>query len=186
MTETHVFPWWMGYLLASPLRKLRDNPEAMLGPYLRPGMTVLDVGCAMGFFSLPMARMGGEEGRIICVDLQERMMRVLQKRARRAGLASRIETRICAPESLGLADLSGAVDFALVYAVLHEVPDRQRFLREIHQTLRRDGMLFFGEPPGPVPPEDYEEEVSLIGAVGFAGIPARHPERPMTAVFKKR
>lgn len=96
-----------------------------------------------------------------------------------------IETRICAPGSLGLADLSGVVDFALVYAVLHEVPDRERFLREIRRTLRRDGTLFFGEPSSPVRPEDYKEEVSLITAVGFAGIPARHPERAMTAVFRK-
>jgi cyclopropane fatty-acyl-phospholipid synthase-like methyltransferase len=37
----------------------------MLGPYVKPGMTVLDVGCGMGFFSIGMARMVGDEGRVI-------------------------------------------------------------------------------------------------------------------------
>ena len=36
---------------------------------------MIDAGCAMGFYSLPMARMVGSGGRVICVDLQEKMVR---------------------------------------------------------------------------------------------------------------
>ncbi len=64
-----VCPWYLGYLLASPLRRLLENPERMLRPYVRPGMTVLEPGSGMGFFSLPLARLVGAEGRVVCVDL---------------------------------------------------------------------------------------------------------------------
>ncbi len=185
MNENHVFPWWLGYLLVSPLRKWRDNPETMLGPYLRPGMRTLDVGCAMGFFSLPMARMCGEQGKVICVDLQPKMLQSLEKRASRAGLSSRIETRVCTAESLEISDLYGQVDFALVYAVLHEVFNPRQFLREIHRALSRNGLLFFGEPSGPVRPPEFEEELSLIAGEGFVRIPSRHPDGPQSAVFGK-
>ena len=68
--DHHVCPWWIGYLIASHLRKLGENPDTILGPLVEPGMTVVDVGCAMGFFSLPLARMVGESGRVLCVDVQ--------------------------------------------------------------------------------------------------------------------
>ena len=82
-----VCPWWLGYLLASPIRRWFENPQDVLGPHLKSGATALDVGCAMGFFSLPMAELVGPNGRVICVDLQERMIRSLRKRADRQPLS---------------------------------------------------------------------------------------------------
>jgi len=57
-----VYPVWVGYLLASPIRKLFQNLHKILGHYIEKGMKVLDVGCAMGFFSLPLAGMVGPMG----------------------------------------------------------------------------------------------------------------------------
>lgn len=68
-----VCPVWVGYLLTSPIRKLFQNPQKMLGHYIENGMKVLDVVCAMGFFSLPIVRMGSSNERVICVDMQDRM-----------------------------------------------------------------------------------------------------------------
>jgi ubiquinone/menaquinone biosynthesis C-methylase UbiE len=63
MPHEHVCPWWIGYLLASPLRRLVQKPEVILRPFLSNGMRVLEVGPGMGFFTLPMARMVGSAGR---------------------------------------------------------------------------------------------------------------------------
>ncbi|MBN1532049.1 MAG: methyltransferase domain-containing protein [Spirochaetes bacterium] len=185
MTETHLFPWWMGYLLVSPLRRLRDNPETMLLPYVAEGMTVIEPGCAMGFFSLPMAAMTGASGRVVCIDLQERMLRALKRRARRAGLESVIETRLCSTESLMLSDLTGRADFALVNGVLHEVPSKERFIGEIRLALREGGVLFFGEPAGPVNRRCFEAELSVIRGAGFRAVPPRHRTPGRTAVFER-
>ena len=42
----HVCPVWAGYFLANRLRRFLQNPYTILAPYVRPGMTVLDVGSA--------------------------------------------------------------------------------------------------------------------------------------------
>jgi hypothetical protein len=36
----HVCPWWGGYFIDNPLRRLFHNPEKIVGPYVQPGMTV--------------------------------------------------------------------------------------------------------------------------------------------------
>jgi 2-polyprenyl-3-methyl-5-hydroxy-6-metoxy-1,4-benzoquinol methylase len=55
--------WWGGYFIDNRLRRLLHDPERLLGPYVTPGMTVLDVGCGMGWFSIPMAKLVGTQGR---------------------------------------------------------------------------------------------------------------------------
>ena len=78
-------PWWMGYLLACPMRRWSQKPEALLAPYLHEGMTVLEPGPGMGFFTLPMSRMAGPAGKIVAVDIQARMLENLRRRAMKAG-----------------------------------------------------------------------------------------------------
>jgi ubiquinone/menaquinone biosynthesis C-methylase UbiE len=163
----HVCPFWVGYLLLSPVRKLITNPDRILEPYVRSGMTVLDAGTAMGFFSLPLARLVGESGRVVCVDLQERMIASLKKRAANAGLEGRMEFRVCEPESLTIDDLAGRVDFAVASAVVHEVPDQRRFLTEIFNALKKGGNLLFSEPAGHVSRDGFNGSLSLARAVGF-------------------
>ena len=70
-----VCPWWLGYVLASPIRKWLQNPQEILRPYLASGMITLDIGSGMGFFSLPMAHAVQPGGKVIAVDLQEKMIR---------------------------------------------------------------------------------------------------------------
>ena len=76
-----VCPWWLGYFFASPVRRLIENPEQLLGPYIREGMTILEPGPGMGFFTLPMAEMAGPKGRIVAVDIQDKMLGGLRRRA---------------------------------------------------------------------------------------------------------
>ena len=114
--ERHVCPWWIGFLLVSPLRRWSQDPVKILGPLIKEGMKVMDVGCAMGFFSLPMARMVGPTGQVICIDSQEKMIKSLKKRAAKAGLSDRIETRVCSPNSLEIDDIPGdIIDFERVW-----------------------------------------------------------------------
>ena len=165
-----VCPWWVGYLLASPLRRLIQKPEELLTPYVEEGMTVMDVGCAMGFFSLPLAELVGPEGRVVCVDLQERMIRSLRRRATRANLENRIEMRVCSAESLGTDDLEGAVDFAMTFAVVHEVPEPTRLLAEIRSALRAEGRFLLAEPAGHVSRKHFSETIAAAEAVGLSVI----------------
>ena len=181
----HVCPFWVGYFLLSQVRKLITNPDRILELYVKPGMAVLDAGTAMGFFSLPLARMVGESGRVVCVDLQERMISSLKKRAVNAGLDDRMEFRVCTSESLAIDDLSGTIDFALAVAVVHEVPDQRRFLTEIFNALKKGGGLLFSEPAGHVSRDGFNGTLSLARAVGFEIHETRKIIRNHSALLRK-
>ena len=163
----HVCPWWIGYLLASPLRRLLQNPRKILAPYIKPGMVALDVGCAMGFFSLDMARMVGAEGKVVCVDLQPKMIKALVRRATKAGLNDRIDHRACDKNGLGLEDLGEKVDFALAFALVHELPDAEVFFQQIRAALRPGGVCLVAEPKGHVSEKRFEETLAAAEKAGF-------------------
>ncbi|MHB9030629.1 MAG: methyltransferase type 11, partial [Candidatus Latescibacterota bacterium] len=61
----HICPVWLGRFQTSPLRRRFQNPDAILRPYVKSGMWALDVGCAMGYYSFPLAEMVGEHGRVV-------------------------------------------------------------------------------------------------------------------------
>ncbi len=157
----------MGRLLANPLRKLFENPRKLVGPHIEKGMTVLEPGPGMGFFTLPMARMVGPEGKVVAVDLSQEMLTGLSRRAAKAGLAERIECRECRPERLGLEDLAGKVDLATVIHVVHEVVDQEAFFTEILATLKPGGRLLVVEPKSHVSDEEFAESVVTCVEIGF-------------------
>lgn len=181
-----VCPVWIGYFLASPVRKLFENPRAIIEPYVEEGMTVLDIGCAMGFFSLPLARMVGGRGKVVCVDLQEKMLKSLEKRARRAGLSDRIETRICQQDSLDLGDVVEEIDFALAYAVVHEVPDASKFFAEAYGSIKPSGRLLLAEPQGHVSKEGFEKTVAAAEQSGFAVAGSPSLRRSLAVLLEKK
>lgn len=154
-------------MLASPLRRLLYDPEEILRPHIREGMNVLDLGCGMGFFSLPAARMVGKTGKVICVDLQEKMIRGLLRRSNKAGLSNRIDARVCRQDSLALGDINGKIDFALAFALIHEVPDKGRLLSEISEATKQTGRLLIAEPKGHVSKDGFDETVSAAEHAGF-------------------
>jgi len=133
-------------------------------------MIVLDIGSAMGFFSLPAAELVGARGRVICVDLQEKMLASLRRRATRAGLQHRIETRACRADSLGVTDLRGQIDFALAFAVVHEVPDARTLFAEAHAALKPGRTMLVAEPKGHVKGAAFAQMVSIAEACGFRSL----------------
>jgi len=162
-----VCPWWLGYFLLNPLRRVVQSPERVVGPYVREGMTVFEPGPGMGYFTLPLARRVGPRGRVIAADVQERMLASLRRRASRAGVADRIETRHVTGGDPGLADLRGQVDFVLAFAVVHELPDQERFFAEAVAALKPGGRMLLAEPSGHVSEHAFEATITKAGAAGL-------------------
>jgi 2-polyprenyl-3-methyl-5-hydroxy-6-metoxy-1,4-benzoquinol methylase len=174
--EDHVCPWWLAYSFDNPLRRLLHPPERLLAGWVRPGMTVLDVGCGIGHFSLGMARLVGPGGRVIAADLQGRALAVVERRARRAGLAGRITTQRCAADSCGVA---GPVDFALAFWMLHETPSAEVFCRQIAGTLAPGGRFLVAEPVFHVGRADFDAELAAAGRAGLKLV-----ERPRVRISR--
>lgn len=179
----HVCPWWGGYFIDNPLRRLLHNPEKILGPYVKPGMTVMDIGCGMGFCSIAMAKMVGEDGKVIAVDLQQKMLDVLAKRARKAGVGNGITTHRCDSDRLGV-DVK--VDFVLAFMMVHEVPDTRRLLEQVHACLKPDGRLFVAEPRIHVPPAQFDAMVKIAEEVGLKLSEQPHVRWCRAVVLEKR
>jgi cyclopropane fatty-acyl-phospholipid synthase-like methyltransferase len=161
---TFTCPWWLIFTFDNPLRKLAHNPQKILSPFVKTGSTVLDVGCGMGYFSLGLAELVGEKGKVIAADLQPEMLAGLSKRAKTAGLESRIHPQISTPDKIGVTD---PVDFALAFWMVHEVRQREEFLREIFNTLKSGGKFLIVEPIIHVSGKDFERTVTLSHEIGF-------------------
>lgn len=185
MAKHGVCPWWLGYLLASPLRRLSQNPARILLPYLRPGMTVLEPGPGMGFFTLDMARMVGASGRVVAVDVQPRMIEALKRRARRAGLLDRIDARIVEAGSMALGGLDGSFDFVFACAVVHEVPSAARFFAEAARAMKSGAKLLLAEPAGHVENAEFSEQTAAAERSGLRLIERPPIARCHTALFEK-
>lgn len=151
-----VCPWYRVRWFDNALRRVFFNPARMFGPYVRPGMTVMDVGCGAGFNCLGLARLVGDGGRVIAVDLQPRLLDILKARARRAGLLHRIRTRQCEADDIGIGE---PVDFVNAFWMVHETPSTEGFFRQVSSCLEPGGHLFVAEPRLHVSPEEFRQMI---------------------------
>lgn len=164
MAKHSVCPWWIGYLLASPVRKFFQDPVHILSPYVRAGMSVLEPGPGMGFFTLEIARLVGPSGRVVAVDVQPQMIEGLKRRARKAGLFDRIDARVAHDESMNLNDLDGAIDFTFAFAVVHETPSADNFFAEAACAMKSGAALLLAEPAGHVSEAEFNEQLAAATA----------------------
>lgn len=181
----HVCPWWLGYLLTSPIRRLLVSPGKILAPHVRQGMTVLEPGPGMGFFTLELARLVAGSGHVVAVDVQPRMLSELRRRASKAGVLDRLDTRLATTDSLGLADLAGRVDFTLAFAVVHELPDAAKFFGEVARASKPGARLLFVEPRGHVNASHFEAELQMARDAGFRLVESPLLRRGNTALLER-
>ena len=180
-----VCPWWLGYLLISPLRKLLQNPEKIIAPLVHEGMTVVEIGPGMGFFTLEIAKKVADSGRVIAIDIQPKMLEQLEQRAEKAGVRQRIEPRLASSDSLGMTDLAEVVDLVFAYAVVHELPDDRAFFREAFGVLKRNAVLFLAEPGRHVSEECFNAELQKARMEGFEIVETGHGRQGHTALLRK-
>jgi ubiquinone/menaquinone biosynthesis C-methylase UbiE len=129
--------------LVRDVREREERCSVMLASLgARPGQTVLDMGCGNGFYTLPMAKMVGTNGRVLAVDIQPEMLVMLRARAEQEGvenitpiLGSVHDPRLPAE----------SVDLALLVDVYHEFSHPEPMLAAMRQALRPKGLLVLVE-----------------------------------------
>ena len=85
-------------------------------------------------------------------------------RAARAGLADRIETRLCQADDLGLSE---AVDFAAAFYMVHETPDQTALLIQVSRVLKPGASFLIVEPSFHVSEEDFLATIASAEKVGL-------------------
>jgi ubiquinone/menaquinone biosynthesis C-methylase UbiE len=164
VSEGDVCSWRYAGLLDNPLRRLLHNPAKIFGGLVKPGQTVVDLGCGPGYFSMGLAKLVGEGGRVIAVDLQPEMLDMARRRATQLGLLSRIQFHQCPPDRIGIDQ---PVDFALAFWMIHEVPNVEAFLREIRGFLKPEARFLLVEPKFHVTVASFRETIDLACTVGM-------------------
>ncbi len=158
-----ICPVILSGILDMGIRRRAHDPKRILKPYINEGMTVLDLGCGPGFFTMDMAKMVGASGKVVAADLQDGMLEILKKKIERSGLKN-IELYITPKDKLGLTE---KFDFILIFYVLHEIPDQLALLKEIKTLLKPDGKVLIVEPKFHVSKKDFSKSIETIKSLGF-------------------
>ncbi|NIO03848.1 MAG: methyltransferase domain-containing protein [Proteobacteria bacterium] len=161
---SHVCPWWLAYTFDNPLRALFHRSDQIFSSFVKEGMTVADIGCGMGYFSIGLAKIVKENGKVIAVDIQTKILEVLEKRARSAGVSDIVQTRLCKENEIGIPE---PIDFALTFWMVHEAPEIKPFLQQINDILKDSGLLLIAEPKLHVSRSQFEHEIDIARDIGF-------------------
>ncbi len=184
--QPHTCPVWIAYLLASPLRRLLESPSTLVLPLVKPGDRVVELGPGLGYFTFPVARAVQDTGKVVCLEVQETMLRRLARRLQKRRLGDRVELRQCSPNDTGLDAEAGRYDLALAIHVLHETPSPKETLRALARCLKPAGKLLVAEPPGHCPTGLWQAEMTAAHDAGLIRVdhPAV-PEKKMVALWRK-
>ncbi len=146
------------------LRPLLHNPEKLFSPYVKPGMRVMDVGCGAGFAVVGMAKLVGEPGKVVAVDIQPEMLAKVERRINKSGLAGRVETCLSQVDKIPVKD---TFDFINAFYMVHEVPDTLHFLQEVLSFLSPEGAFLIVEPKFHVTKGRFRTMLEMATQVGF-------------------
>jgi len=179
----HVCPRWFCFTFDNWIRRRIQNPDQIIKTYVRAGDTVVDVGPGIGFFTIPMARLVGDNGQVIAVDIQKEMLAAISKRALSAGVAHRITPQLASPVSL---NVTVPADFILAFWMAHEVPDQERFFAQLHAVMKEDGKFLLAEPNLHVSRTQFDVELVVAQKAGFRLLDRPDISLSHTALFIKR
>ena len=162
--DTRVCPVGIAGGLDNRLRRWLQNPLKILKPYIKEGMTALDLGCGPGFFTVEIARLLNGTGQVVAADLQRGMLDKVWQKIKGTELEQRIKLHQCRSDSI---DLSEKVDFVLAFYMIHEVPDQESLFKELKSILKPDGRILIVEPNFHVTKKEFEEMLGKINRIGF-------------------
>jgi ubiquinone/menaquinone biosynthesis C-methylase UbiE len=141
--RNRVCPVEQASSLDNRVRRWLQDPHKLLLPFVREGMTVLDIGCGPGFFSIELARMVGATGRVLAADLQDGMLQKLSAKLRGTELEARIHLVQCGRETINVSE---KIDFGLAFWMVHEVPDKASFFRQLRTIVNENARILLVEP----------------------------------------
>lgn len=108
---------------------------------LRQGMSIADLGCGSGFFTIPAARMTGDLGKVYAVDILQTALDHVKSRAKLEGLRN-IKYVWADLEKVGSTKIKpGTIDIVLLSSTMHQVPGKDNLLEEAKRVLSPNGKL---------------------------------------------
>jgi ubiquinone/menaquinone biosynthesis C-methylase UbiE len=163
-THPYVCPSEFAGSLDNSFRKWLQNPRKILKPYIKKGMTVLDLGCGPGVFTIEIAMMLLDSGKVIAADLQEGMLEIIAGKTKGTSIENRVQLHKCQADSIGVSEKA---DFILAFWMIHEVPDHDSLFKELKSILKPDGKILIAEPRMHVTGKAFKVMTEKILQAGF-------------------
>ena len=129
-----------GAIMGSRLRQWLMNPlKTLHGAEIQPGQTLLEVGCGTGFFTIPAAKIIGDEGCLVAMDALSGYVKEVSKKVKAADLKN---VRVVKRDALNTGLDDASIDTVLLFGVLPwpALPLNQ-LLPEMHRVLKPEGRL---------------------------------------------
>jgi len=153
-------PPLVGRALDSRIRRRVQPPHKLIERSgIKPGMTMLDLGCGSGAFTTVVARAVGDSGKVYALDIQPTMLQQLERKLAKAENQDIKNIEIKQTSAYELPFSDEALDLVYMVTVLIEIPDIGRALREIRRVLKPDGILAVTEF---LPDPDYPRRSTVI------------------------
>jgi ubiquinone/menaquinone biosynthesis C-methylase UbiE len=162
--KNRVCPVEIAGSLDNFFRKISQKPKKILKGHIKEGMTVIDLGCGPGFFTMEIARMLNNSGKVIAADLQEGMLEIVRNKIKGSGLEHIIELHKCGENNIGIKEKA---DFVFAFYMIHEVPEKDNLYKEINSLLNENGILYIVEPIFHVSKSEFETMIKKLESFGF-------------------
>jgi len=161
--EDHTCPWWLCFTFDNPIRGLFQNPYKILKGYVKPDDTVLDIGPGMGYFTFPLSEMAGTKGKVIALDIQEGMLKRLEKKVTTRKIDN-IKVKLYDGKKF---DLKEKFNFILLFWMYHEVNNKPEFIKQIESVMENGARLLIAEPKIHVDKRRFDASIKLLTDAGF-------------------
>jgi ubiquinone/menaquinone biosynthesis C-methylase UbiE len=124
-------------------RKFSEHPLERLAEIgLKEGMTFLDVGCALGFYSFYASYIVGKKGFIYALDVNPKFVECVENKAKRRKIEN---VKTIAANALKTGLPSGSIDIVFLHLVLHDIEDKSTAIKEFNRVLKSHGKLVIDE-----------------------------------------
>jgi ubiquinone/menaquinone biosynthesis C-methylase UbiE len=189
MSDSHVFDHTHAKSLDSEERKTWQNVDDVLDfVELKPEYVAADLGCGSGYFTVPLAN---RVKTVYGIDIQQEMLKHLEQKIQTQRIGN-IQPMLSTNNLIPLENDS--VDLLLTVNTLHEFPNRQKTLTEIHRVLKQGGLAvivdFKKEDTPRGPPVEIRvsstQAIQLFEKMGFVFVKSRETLYHYVLVFQKK
>lgn len=117
-----------------------DGVDLIKNNCIKKGSTIIDFGCSIGHYVIPIALVVGEQGKVFAVDKNKYSLELLNEKALKMGL-NNIET-VYSKSRSKLDFKNESIDGILFYDILHSGEiDLTKIILESKRILKKDGLL---------------------------------------------
>ena len=150
-------------MLDSSFRRIIQNPRKIIKPFVKEGMIVMDLGCGPGYFTVEMAKIIQNTGKVFAIDAQAEMLELAAAKIKGTQYQDTVQLHKAETETL---NFSGKVDFIFAFYVVHEI-NRDNLFSELKSILKPDGKILIVEPNFHISKKMYNEMLHTLKKEGF-------------------